>query len=704
MVRNEADIMPVFLRQAIELFDRFVFIDVLSTDGTSELLREAASRDERIVIYKCRTKEKYQSAMMNALAREAVREGADWLFFLDADEFVSIESRNELEDYLRAFGSEVMSMPWINLVPSEYVDFTSFDSQQEFRWSGRASIFCKVAVSSLFFHTNPNAYINEGNHTISANNDGSFVQQHFGIPLLHVPVRSRERLIYKLTNAVRFLGSKHNTVTGEGHHVSSILNVIAGAGTSNERLNAVAANYGQPDGGLEAIEPAKLGWPVKLLPRYLALREGGPPPSLSLGATLAADTKVAWLDLAYLKNSAITAAVDDDELHIVAQPISGRLQPRYGRFEELPPVLDPPLPPSPNFVPKLLADALATSLLPIKFATDSAWSELVPVLFAIFALVRPRRYVELGVHNGMSFFAACQVSEYAQTNTECVAVDSWVGDRHASFYSLDVFDTFKRTLSRYYPDAFFIHGMFAHSLNCFQNGSVDLLHIDGYHTYQAVKEDFDSWLCKLSDLGVIMFHDINVHEKNFGVWQFWEELCRRYIGLSFMHCHGLGLLYVGRQDSAIAEGFRWLRNNPAYFSVLQRYFEVLGEYSVDYKKKSDDARRFRALVTQRGGESSEGGGVRFNDKSADEIENARALDRDRLTQQLSSSDELILIPINGELGNAADHAVVITKALNRLSRGLSVRRVLLWPFQASRRRYRRQMKITKYLRKTIRSV
>jgi hypothetical protein len=599
MVRNEADIIPVFIRQAIELFDRFVFIDILSTDGTREFLRQAVEEYEHIVIYKCRTKEKYQAAMMNALAREAIRGGADWLFFLDADEFIPVESRAELETYLNDFGGEVMSMPWINLVPSNYADFTSFNPDQNFHWSGRTSVFCKIAVSNLYFHSHPDAFIDEGNHTIRPYKDGPFAPQQFGLPLLHVPVRSRERLKYKLTNSLRFLNSKHNTTVGEGSHVSSILEAIEGEHASKEYLNAIAADYGQSEEKLEAIDTERLEWPVKVLPRYLARTEGALPQSLSLGATLAADATVEWREPGYVKDSAVTAAIEDDELHIVAQPISGRLQPRYGRFEALPPVIDASLQFDPNSAPRLLSDALATSLLPIEFATFSAWSRLIPVLFALFSLVRPRRFVELGVHNGMSFFAACQASAYVQSNTECVAIDSWVGDPHASFHPSTVFDEFKLKLTKDYHSAYFIQGVFSHAVNCFENASVDLLHIDGYHTYEAAKADFDGWLCKMSDVGIIMFHDINVHERNFGVWQLWRELCDSYIGLSFMHSHGLGLLYVGRQDSVIARGFRWLKENPAYFSVAQRYFEILGENSVDYKMKSDDTLRLQRICEEK---------------------------------------------------------------------------------------------------------
>ena len=469
------------------------------------------------------------------------------------------------------------------------------------RWSGRTSNFCKIAISSLYFHNNPNALIAEGNHTISPFKDTTPAAQILGLPLLHMPVRSRERLKYKMTNSLRFLSSKHNTLAGEGSHVSSILGLIENVDASANYLNAIAADYGQSNTNIEALDPAELAWPTKVLPTYLrtesAETQGH---ALSIGVTLAADAQVKWRNPGFVKNAPVGAAIDGDELRIVAQPISGRLQPRYERFEPLPPVnkaVAPQL--GPDCIPQLLSNTLATTLLPVKFATFSAWSRLIPLLFAVFAIARPRRFVELGVHNGMSFFAGCQVAEHLQTETECVAVDSWVGDPHASFHDSSVFDEFKKNLSRDYPGAYFIQGMFSHARDCFDDELIDLLHIDGYHTYDAVKEDFDTWLSKMSDTGIIIFHDINVHERNFGVWQFWRELRERYLALSFMHSHGLGVLYVGRQENAIAAIFRWLIANPAYFATAQKYFEILGENAIDYKTKIDDARRAQDASEQK---------------------------------------------------------------------------------------------------------
>ena len=111
MVRNEADIMPLFFRQAVELFDEFVFVDVLSTDGTADILDDAAKQHGKIIVYKCQTKEKYQAAMVNIFARKAVSEGADWFFFLDADEFMLVEGRSDLETNLNGYAEMLCRCP-----------------------------------------------------------------------------------------------------------------------------------------------------------------------------------------------------------------------------------------------------------------------------------------------------------------------------------------------------------------------------------------------------------------------------------------------------------------------------------------------------------------------------------------------------------------------------------------------------------------
>ena len=232
---------------------------------------------------------------------------------------------------------------------------------------------------------------------------------------------------------------------------------------------------------------------------------------------------------------------------------------------------------------ELLIDVVAVAFTRIKACVFSAWSDLIPVMYALFVLLRPRRFVELGVHNGMSFFAACQIVERLTLATECVAIDSWEGDQHAGFHNTSVFEDFRNYLSANYSQQQYIQAYFSDARSCFEDGSIDLLHIDGLHTYEAVKDDFETWLPCMSDVGVVILHDINVFERDFGVWRLWEELKVTYPSFGFSHQHGLGIVFVGREPHVAANLLRTLAGNRHYGTLTHAFFEAVGKLLTEHR-------------------------------------------------------------------------------------------------------------------------
>jgi hypothetical protein len=187
---------------------------------------------------------------------------------------------------------------------------------------------------------------------------------------------------------------------------------------------------------------------------------------------------------------------------------------------------------------------------------ESAWHEHGPFAFWLVEALRPGTLVELGTHTGFSYLAFCQAVQRLGLPTACYAIDTWKGDDHAGFYGEEVFCTLNATNERYYSGfSRLVRGLFDEALPYFKDGTVDLLHIDGRHGYEDVQHDFLTWRQKLSERAVVVFHDTNVREREFGVWRFWDELAAENPSFEFVHGQGLGVLAVGR---VIPEGVRAL--------------------------------------------------------------------------------------------------------------------------------------------------
>jgi hypothetical protein len=188
----------------------------------------------------------------------------------------------------------------------------------------------------------------------------------------------------------------------------------------------------------------------------------------------------------------------------------------------------------------------ASFAAPEVLALESAWVEHAPFAFWIVEQHRPRVLVELGTHTGYSYLCFCQQVRKSNLATRCFAVDTWLGDAHAKFYSEEVFGV----LSRYHDPRYghfsrLIRSTFDEAVRQFADGSIDLLHLDGRHFYEDVRHDFETWRPKLSARAIVLFHDTQVREQDFGVHRFWQEISSELPHFEFRHGFGLGVLGVG---------------------------------------------------------------------------------------------------------------------------------------------------------------
>jgi hypothetical protein len=230
---------------------------------------------------------------------------------------------------------------------------------------------------------------------------------------------------------------------------------------------------------------------------------------------------------------------------------------------------------------------------------DSDWLEHAPFGLFVIDIVRPRMLVELGTHNGVSYCVFCQAVKELASDTRCYAIDTWHGDPQSGFYGEEVLTRLREHHDPLYGRfSQLVRSTFDEALDHFEDGSIDLLHIDGYHAYDAVKHDWQSWLPKMSERGVVLVHNINLREGDFGTWKLWEELASVYQHFEFMHGHGLGVLLVG--EEVPGQMSQLLDAGSQDASRIREFFYQLGQRVVLQEAQKRSAEELTTLTAQIG--------------------------------------------------------------------------------------------------------
>ncbi|MBP6564449.1 MAG: glycosyltransferase family 2 protein, partial [Burkholderiales bacterium] len=122
VVRDESDIIELAVRHNLALLDGIAIIDHGSTDGTSEVLAALAAEGLPVFVTPDRNPKFRQKAMINPLVRHAVMTAdIDWIFVIDADEFIAAPSRADLEATLNGLPADRPStLAWPTRIPSSF--------------------------------------------------------------------------------------------------------------------------------------------------------------------------------------------------------------------------------------------------------------------------------------------------------------------------------------------------------------------------------------------------------------------------------------------------------------------------------------------------------------------------------------------------------------------------------------------------------
>jgi hypothetical protein len=232
-----------------------------------------------------------------------------------------------------------------------------------------------------------------------------------------------------------------------------------------------------------------------------------------------------------------------------------------------------------------------------KRAVFSTWTDHLPFAYDLVHALRPRVFVELGTQAGLSYFGICQAVREHGLTTRCYGVDTWAGDEHTGTYDDSTWVDVSDYNQAHYADMSELLRMrFEEALPRFADETIDLLHIDGFHSYDAVKTDFETWCPKAAPGAIVLFHDVQARMKDFGAWRFWRELEAEHETFLFHHGYGLGVLRMpgGTPNDALLLRLLFDKD-PLACSRLRAFYVHASDY-LDLLRQDDFKEKIRAKM------------------------------------------------------------------------------------------------------------
>jgi hypothetical protein len=269
MVRNEADIIEAAVRHNLGCLDRLTVLDHGSFDGTSDILGKLAAETDALRIINDPSVAYQQSRLTTHLTRDAiVRDGADFVFPIDADEFLKVPSREKLETALQQLpGALHVLMDWQTYVPDNLGHETTAFTPSRLTWRRKSELYPirKVAVARHLAER-PREAVATGNHLVWDMDRPDALPPHALITpqiaaVAHVPVRSVEQLERKIViGYLAHLVANPDRPNMAFHWRDAYEEIRAGRAYDPIRLREIAVNYGlkrqdwQPDDAIEMVE------------------------------------------------------------------------------------------------------------------------------------------------------------------------------------------------------------------------------------------------------------------------------------------------------------------------------------------------------------------------------------------------------------------------------------------------------------------
>jgi len=278
MVRNEADIIELFVRHQLEYADSMIVVDHNSCDETPEILRMIRDEGAPLEILEDRRPRLEQREVTTRLVRRAFKElAADWVVPLDCDEFLLAPGGNDVRETIAELDPSLSHLiPWRSYVPTpEDPDVPHLFERIGHRLLREGTQYSKV-IAPASIGSRPSISIAAGHHGLRRRRPWPLRSVKVksavasDLVLAHFPVRSAAQIKNKaLLGWISRLASSEDTDKANFHLKRIFEDLRSGRDPSAEELRNLAINYGtkEPaDGGNAELvfDPVKQAAPLRL--------------------------------------------------------------------------------------------------------------------------------------------------------------------------------------------------------------------------------------------------------------------------------------------------------------------------------------------------------------------------------------------------------------------------------------------------------
>ena len=204
MIRDEADVIEAFVRHTLCYVDELHVVLHQSLDSTETILDALKQEGLNVRVRTSSESTFRQGATLTTLARQALHAGADFVFVIDADEFLRVPSRQALEHVLSSLPEGATGgIPWQIYVPlpSDNSEDPNILTRVTHRPSQESKPLGKLILGRDFLH-DESLFLLEGAHWVYQRYGEEYVpkpiQVFADLRLAHFPVRSAGQAVSKL--------------------------------------------------------------------------------------------------------------------------------------------------------------------------------------------------------------------------------------------------------------------------------------------------------------------------------------------------------------------------------------------------------------------------------------------------------------------------------------------------------------------------